>query len=268
MPLAEPPAMQLQAAADWRSVDIISDLHLQASESSTFDVWQRYMASTPADAVLILGDLFEVWVGDDAVPQSPFLQSCAKVLRSAGQRLYLGLMHGNRDFLIGKDFVHDCHAHLMDDPTVLRFGEAAWLLSHGDALCTADVQYQNFRRQVRAPEWRRAFLDQSLTERQAVARGIRNASEARKNASTHPASGQGYADADHALCHTWLAQAHAPTLIHGHTHHAADHALSLDAAGQPQTRMVLSDWDAAASPPRAQVLRLFEDGRHQRLSLL
>ena len=102
MTLTAPPVSQLQAPATWRTVDLISDLHLQASEPETFAVWRRYMDHTPADAVLILGDLFEVWVGDDAVAQSPFLQSCAEVLKNAGQRRYLGLMHGNRDFLIGE----------------------------------------------------------------------------------------------------------------------------------------------------------------------
>ncbi len=264
MTLTAPPVSQLQAPATWRTVDLISDLHLQASEPETFAVWRRYMDHTPADAVLILGDLFEVWVGDDAVAQSPFLQSCAEVLKNAGQRRYLGLMHGNRDFLIGESFVQDCHAHFLDDPTLLRFGAASWLLSHGDALCLADVAYQQFRRQVRTPEWRSDFLKQSLAQRQAVARGIRNESEARKRLG----SAERYADADSTLCQSWLTQAGAHTLIHGHTHQAADHRLPGDASGQAHARWVLSDWDANAQPPRAQVLRLFENGQHERMDLI
>jgi len=264
MTLTAPPVSQLQAPATWRTVDLISDLHLQASEPETFAVWQRYMDHTPADAVLILGDLFEVWVGDDAVAQSPFLQSCAEVLKNAGQRLTLGLMHGNRDFLIGESFVQDCHAHFLHDPTLLRFGAASWLLSHGDALCLADVAYQQFRRQVRTPEWRSDFLKQPLAQRQAVARGIRDESEARKRLG----SAEHYADADSTLCQSWLNQAGAHTLIHGHTHQAADHRLPGDASGQPQARWVLSDWDASAQPPRAQVLRLFDHGQHRRIDLV
>ena len=260
------PVSQLQAPATWRTVDLISDLHLQASEASTFEVWQRYMAHTPADAVLILGDLFEVWVGDDAVAQNPFLQSCAEVLKNTGQRLYLGLMHGNRDFLIGESFVQDCHAHFLEDPTLLRLGQASWLLSHGDALCLADVAYQQFRSQVRTPEWRRDFLTQTLAQRQAVARGIRNQSEARKRTGT--GYHEVYADADSALCQSWLAQAGANVLIHGHTHQPADHALPNDASGQALARWVLSDWDAGAQPPRAQVLRLYENGLQQRIDLI
>ena len=259
-----PPVPQWQAPATWRTVDLISDLHLQASEPATFAVWQRYMAHTPADAVLILGDLFEVWVGDDAVAHSPFLRSCAQVLKSAGQRLTLGLMHGNRDFLIGETFVQDCHAHFLEDPTVLRFGAASWLLSHGDALCLADVAYQQFRRQVRTPQWRSEFLKQSLAQRQTVARGIRDESEARKRLG----SSERYADADSTLCQSWLAQAGVHTLIHGHTHQAADHRLPGEASGPTQARWVLSDWDANAQPPRAQVLRLFENGQHERMDLI
>jgi UDP-2,3-diacylglucosamine hydrolase len=258
------PILKLHAPATWRSVDLISDLHLQASEASTFEVWSRYMADTPADAVLILGDLFEVWVGDDAVAQSPFLQSCAQVLKSAGQRLYLGLMHGNRDFLIGDSFVQDCHAHFLQDPTALHFGSTNWLLSHGDALCLADEAYQAFRSQVRTPEWRDAFLKQTLAERQAVARGLRDQSEARKREG----SAAHCADADRLMSQIWLAQAHAQTLIHGHTHQPAEHVLAHDAQGVPCARWVLSDWDAGALVPRAQVLRLFENGRYQRLNLV
>lgn len=255
---------QLLAPATWRTVDLISDLHLQASDAATFALWQRYMADTPADAVLILGDLFEVWVGDDAVADNPFLQSCAAVLNGAGQRLYLGVMHGNRDFLLGESFVHSCHAHLLPDPTLLRFGEAAWLLSHGDALCTDDTAYQAFRRQVRTAEWRDAFLAQPLAERQRIARGLRNDSEARKRAS---APGD-YADADTALTLQWLDHAAAPTLVHGHTHQPTDHVLPANAAGQSRSRCVLSDWDAQAQPPRAQILRLQANGEHRRIDLV
>jgi UDP-2,3-diacylglucosamine hydrolase len=262
------PVSQLQASAAWRAVDLISDLHLQASEASTFELWQRYMDHTPADAVLILGDLFEVWVGDDAVAQNPFLQACAEVLKSAGQRLYLGVMHGNRDFLIGESFVQDCHAHFLADPCVLRFGEAAWLLSHGDALCLADQDYQQFRRQVRTTDWRNHFLKQSLAERQAVARSLRDQSEARKRTPSSANFRDVYADADSTLSQDWLTQADALTLIHGHTHQPADHVLSQDASGRARHRRVLSDWDAQARPPRAQVLRLFADGQHQRIPLI
>lgn len=264
MPSTLPPVSQLLAPATWRSVDLISDLHLQASDAPTFALWQRYMAGTSADAVLILGDLFEVWVGDDAVSENPFLQSCAAVLQNAAQRLYLGVMHGNRDFLLGTSFVHSCHAHLLPDPTLLQWGATSWLLSHGDALCTADTAYQTFRRHVRTREWRDAFLAQPLHERQRIARELRDESEARKRVSV-PSD---YADAETALTLQWLNSAPALTLIHGHTHQPADHELPASATGQPRTRCVLSDWDALATPPRAQVLRLHANGQRQRIPLV
>lgn len=258
--------MQIQAPATWRTVDLISDLHLEAKDPATFAAWRSYMTSTNADAVLILGDLFEVWVGDDAVSESSFLQACASVLQTAGQRLYLGLMHGNRDFLMGESFVHQCHAHLLTDPTLLRLGDASWLLSHGDALCTSDIEYQAFRNQVRTPAWICHFLDKPLAERQAVARQIRTESESRKKASHDPVTS---ADADSALCLQWLMQTKAHALIHGHTHQAADHLLRsvLPTKTDDVTfkRLVLSDWDLKAEPARAQVLRLTADGQYQRI---
>jgi UDP-2,3-diacylglucosamine hydrolase len=255
-----PPISQLQAPATWRTVDLISDLHLQANEPATFAAWQSYMTQTPADAVLILGDLFEVWVGDDAVPSSPFLQSCTQVLQGAGERLHLGIMHGNRDFLMGTTFLNSCHAHFLPDPTLLTLGASSWLLSHGDALCTEDVEYQAFRQQVRSPAWIDSFINKPLAERQALARGLRAESESRKEDAVS------YADADTALCLAWLAQTTSRQLIHGHTHQPANHVLA-QAGVNPMERIVLSDWDLQAHPPRAQVLRLSAGGQHQRIDL-
>jgi UDP-2,3-diacylglucosamine hydrolase len=253
-----PATSQLQAPAHWRSVDLISDLHLQAQEPETFEAWQTYMDTTPADAVLILGDLFEAWVGDDEVPTSPFLQVCRDALLSASTRLHLGIMHGNRDFLMGPAFMASCGAQLLHDPTVLRWGSHSWLLSHGDALCIDDTAYQKFRQQVRSPTWMASFLAQPLAERQAAARQMRSESQ------THQSSSMGHADADTALSLSWLKSAAACHLIHGHTHQAADHVMTEDGQGS-STRSVLSDWDLRTQPPRAQVLRLTADGRQQRL---
>jgi UDP-2,3-diacylglucosamine hydrolase len=244
-----PPFAELAAAADWRAVDFISDLHLHASEPATFAAWQRFMAQTPADAVFILGDLFEVWVGDDAVAPGSFEALCVEVLRAAAERTALFFMHGNRDFLAGPGLMAQCHATLLDDPTVLDFAGQRWLLTHGDALCLDDVDYMAFRAQVRSADWQSAFLAKPLAERQAIARGIRSQSEARKH------SGAPYADVNTAAAVQWLRYAQAATMIHGHTHLPADHTLAPGLA-----RVVLSDWDAAATPPRAQVLRLDAQG--------
>ncbi len=247
-------ASAITAPAHWRTLDFISDLHLQASEPATVAAWQHYMASTPADALFILGDLFEVWVGDGIIlasddPDGAFARQCQQVLQAACARMPVYFMHGNRDFLLGEDFARVCGMTLLPDPTQLDFDGRRYLLSHGDALCLGDVDYQQFRLQVRQAAWQANFLAKPLAERQEIARGLRSQSESRK------ASGAHYADVDTAAALSWLRANHASTLIHGHTHRPRDHIL--DATTPPVLcRLVLSDWDAAAQPPRLEVLRL------------
>jgi len=256
-----PQIAELQAPAAWGTVDFISDLHLTAEEPLTFSVWQHYLETTPADAVFILGDLFEVWVGDDVVgsdlsQEASFENRCVQVMAAtASSKLALFFMHGNRDFLVGQRLMGLCHATLLKDPTVLHFADQRFLLTHGDALCLADTEYLQFRQQVRSSAWQDHFLAKPLAERQSIARGLRAQSEARKQ------FGQTYADVDTNAAKQWLELAGANTLIHGHTHLPNQHEL-----GDSQRRVVLSDWDAEATPPRAEVLRLTKSGL-QRLPL-
>ena len=249
-------ASELMASPDWQAVDFISDLHLQASEPDTFNAWQRYMQTTPADAVFILGDLFEVWVGDDVLSGHGFEHQCARVIRQTAERVPAYFMHGNRDFLAGSVLMATCNTIMLADPTVLSFNQQRWLLSHGDALCISDKEYMAFRQRVRSADWQSSFFAKSLPERQAIARGMRLQSETKKQ------SGTDYADVDTDAVRHWLAQADSATLIHGHTHKPALHDL-----GNGLERVVLSDWDASATPPRAEVLRLSARGL-ERISLL
>lgn len=247
-PAVAPPWPVLRAPTHWHKLDFISDLHLQASEPATFSAWQDFMQTTPADAVFILGDLFEVWVGDDVIAADQaagFEARCAQVLRAASQRLAIFFLHGNRDFLLGAAFAKASSLTLLNDPTVLDFAGQRWLLSHGDALCLDDTDYMQFRTQVRSPVWQQIFLDQPLAQRQEVARALRMQSELRKRSTVT------YVDLDEQASCDWLHTAQATTLIHGHTHKPADHDLP-----QGLRRITLSDWDAAATPPRAEVLRL------------
>jgi UDP-2,3-diacylglucosamine hydrolase len=246
---AVPPFQELQAPPNWRTADFISDLHLQASDPATFDAWRASMRMTPADAVFILGDLFEVWVGDDAAAAPGFEADCAAVLKATAARLPVFFLHGNRDFLVGPGLLNASGVTLLDDPAVLGFLGQRWLLTHGDALCLGDSAYLAFRAQVRSPTWQREFLARPLAERRAIARGLREQSEARKH------SGVAYADVDADAAVAWLRAADAPVMIHGHTHKPADHEL-----GAGRRRIVLSDWDAMAPVPRLQVLRLSEAG--------
>ncbi|MET0544289.1 MAG: UDP-2,3-diacylglucosamine diphosphatase [Variovorax sp.] len=235
------------APSQWRTVDLISDLHLHAGDPATFQAWQGYLETTPADAVFILGDLFDVWPGDDAADEPGFEAQCAEVLRAATRRRPVFFMHGNRDFLIGPAFAARCGMTLLTDPTVLALHGERWLLTHGDELCLDDHEYLRFRAQVRAPAWQQALLARPLEERRALARTMRTQSESRKQSADMV-----WADVDHDAARAWLRRADARTLIHGHTHRPAEHALG----GAGLRRIVLSDWDAAAHPPRAQLLCL------------
>jgi len=248
-PLPQPVAC-LQAPPQWQRVDFISDLHLDARQRATFDAWAQHLAHTPADALFILGDLFEVWVGDDN--PDPFAQQCLDVLKATAQRMPVFFMCGNRDFLVGPELLKATGMQALSDPTVLDLGADEHanpnrlLLSHGDALCLDDHDYLAFRAQVRQPEWQAHFLAQPLAERQAYARHVRDQSEARK----HSQALTDYADVDHAAAIDWLLAAEASVLIHGHTHQPAVHDL-----GQGLSRWVLSDWHAEATPPRLEVVR-------------
>lgn len=244
----------LQAPAHWQTVDLMSDLHLQASDMVTFEAWQDCMARTRADAVLILGDLFEVWVGDDAVASDPFLQRCAQVLQQASQQRPVFFMPGNRDFLVGPAFLAQCGVQALTDPTVLVWGERRTVLTHGDALCLEDEAYQRFRLQARDAAWQAAFLARPLAERQALAQSMREQSK------THNQSVTRFADADPVMTRDWLQSARSVHMVHGHTHQPADHAI-----GGHALRQVLSDWSLDHPPHRAEVLRLHADGQSMRI---
>lgn len=252
---------QLQAETGWQTIDVISDLHLEAAEPATFALWRHYLAqyqsAPPADALFILGDLFEVWVGDDAAHAPGFEAECAALLRTASQQRPVYFMHGNRDFLLGTDMAQHAGMRLLDDPTVLHWQSRHWLLSHGDLLCLDDHDYLAFRAQVRAPEWQQGFLCQPLAQRRALARDIRTRSESRKADPRMV-----WADVDDEAAIQWLQASGAQTLIHGHTHRPATHAL-----GQDLQRIVLSDWHGCSTPARAQVLRLRAGGTHERIDL-
>jgi UDP-2,3-diacylglucosamine hydrolase len=234
----------LTAPAHWQQVDLLSDLHLGPDTPGTVARFAKHLAETPAQAVLLLGDIFEVWVGDDA-RHEPFEADVVRVLRDASRRIDLFFMHGNRDFLVGAELLADAGMTALPDPTVLdAFGER-WLLVHGDAQCLDDAAYQAFRRQVRSPEWQAQVLAQPLEARQALARQMRDGSRAAQAAQLMST------DLDADACRALLSEAGAATMIHGHTHRPAEHDL-----GDGLTRVVLSDWDLDASPPRGDVIRL------------
>jgi UDP-2,3-diacylglucosamine hydrolase len=270
-----------QAPAAWQSIDFISDLHLSPQLPRTVAAWAEVLQHTTADAICMLGDVFEVWVGDDSRHQ-PFEQSLVDQIKAASARRPVFFMHGNRDFLVGSALCADAGMSFLPDPTCLQAWGRRWLLSHGDAQCLSDHRYQAFRAQVRSPAWQQNFLDQPLADRVAQAQAMRRASQQHRQAGSQrddavagasPASaavqqpaaamdGDTVGDLDAERCRAQLTAAAAPVLIHGHTHRPANHDL-----GDGLQRQVLSDWDLDnAVPSRAEVLRLRADGPALRLT--
>lgn len=237
-----------------RTVDFISDLHLSPDLPQTLSALQQYLEATRADALFILGDLFEAWVGDDAATL-PFEAQCVDLLAASARRRPLFVMRGNRDFLLGAAFFEATGAIDVPDPVVLHapgVSPEPVLLSHGDALCVDDTAYQQFRAQVRQPAWQQAFLAKPLAERQAIGAQMRAASREHQQRA-QPIT---YADADPALAQQWLQAANSRTLVHGHTHRPQS-----ERRAEGWERHVLSDWDCDHGPsPRAEVLRWSTQG--------
>jgi UDP-2,3-diacylglucosamine hydrolase len=215
----------------------ISDLHLCAQRPAVMDMFLAFLRDRAlhADALYILGDLFEYWIGDDAADDGEFAAILAglRAVTQHGTPVYI--MHGNRDFLIGAGFEKATGCRLLPDPsTITLYGEPV-LLMHGDTLCTDDVAYQNFRRLVRDPQWIAGFLAKSREERNALVRNLRATSKAAM-AEKPPE----IMDVNALTVEAVMREHRIRHLIHGHTHRPAQHKFSLD--GQPARRTVLGDW--------------------------
>ena len=246
----QPAAHELTADEDWAAIDFISDIHLAADMPRTFEAWSAYLLGTSAEAVFILGDLFDVWVGDDSRLEG-FEAQCAGVLEQAARQRRVGFMAGNRDFLLGEAMLAGCGLIALPDPTLLQaFGQRV-LLTHGDALCLADTEYQRFRAMVRNPQWQAMALALPLAERRRHAAQMRHVSEQRNAEGLLPADA---ADIDFDTAISWLRNADAQLLVHGHTHRPGS-----DTWPGGLVRHVLTDWDLDAAA-RSEVLRLSAAG--------
>ena len=255
MSLADPPPVLAVAPTAAPLVDplFISDLHLAAERPRTIARFLRFLAEDAPghQELVILGDLFEFWIGDDAAAAArPIIDGLAAY--SAGGRRLL-LMHGNRDPLLGHAFAAASGGTLLADPIVVEVAGTPTLLSHGDAWCTLDVAYQRFRSTVRQPGFQRDFLSKTLDERIAFARGLRMQSDSEK--STKAAD---IMDVTPDAVVAALRAAGVRRIIHGHTHRPASHVVDLgDALAE---RWVLPDWDLDAAEPRGGFLE-FVEGR-------
>jgi UDP-2,3-diacylglucosamine hydrolase len=215
----------------------ISDLHLTEERPAANE---RFIAlleeqGRAADALYILGDFFEYWIGDDDLDQ-PFNAVIAGLLKDLTvQGVPVYLMHGNRDFLIGKGFCAATGASLLQDPTVAQIGGVKTLLVHGDTLCTDDVEYQAWRRKARDPAFQAAFLAKSLAERRQTVIQMREKSKQVVQEKTAEIM-----DVNDDAVRQAMRSAGVRRLIHGHTHRPGRHELDID--GQRCERWVLPDW--------------------------
>lgn len=215
----------------------VSDLHLSAERPAILEAFLEFLVGpgAEAEALYVLGDLFEYWAGDDDL-EEPFNRRVVGALRGftlKGGELYL--MHGNRDFLMGEALAGACGARLLEDPVLVDVHGTPTLLMHGDTLCVDDADYMAFRAQVRAPAWREAFLALPLEARKARIAALRT--ESRRAQSAKPPE---IMDANEEAIGRVLRERGYPRLIHGHTHRPARHVHHVD--GRACERWVLPDW--------------------------
>lgn len=233
----------------------ISDLHLQQERPEItrafFDFLVRH--ANHAHQLYILGDFFEVWVGDDGI--TPFHQQIIDCLARLSETCEIYFMHGNRDFLIGDHFADLTGITILNDPTVISLYGTQTLLLHGDSLCTSDQAYMQFRQMVRDPSWQQNFLSKPLAERLAIAK------ELRERSRQETAEKEEYITDVTPQAVTEAMESHGCSLmIHGHTHRPARHHVNLDQVSGE--RIVLGDWDhngwyLSADPESIELQQLF-----------
>lgn len=232
----------------------ISDLHLDASRPTITAQFLDFLRveAAQAEALYILGDLFEAWVGDDEDSElATIVRGALRDLDRGGVPVFL--MRGNRDFLIGQRFADATGATLLADPCVVLLYDQATLLMHGDLLCTDDIAYLGFREQVRKPEWQEQFLRQSLQKRHAFAGQARAASQQHQEGLRDAGALEVITDVNPTAVDNTMIRFGISRLIHGHTHRPWIH--SLLSAGRSAQRIVLGDWYHQGS-----VLRVTREG--------
>lgn len=226
----------------------ISDLHLSEEQPHITQLFLSFMrdVAPTAETLYILGDLFEYWAGDDD-RHTAFHQSIIQAMSQLKQQgTAIFIMHGNRDFLMDEQLAKDCHASLLQDPSVIDLYGTPTLLTHGDALCTDDVAYQAFRKQVRASTWRNNFLAQPLQQRKAQIEQLRKMSEEQKQTKA-----MDIMDVNLDSVAELFREHQYPRMIHGHTHRQKHHLHEVD--GKTCERWVLGDWHTTGNALKCDV---------------
>ena len=226
----------------------ISDLHLNSSQPEILQQLLIFIKSDAAgsDALYILGDLFEVWLGDD--DDNPDYHQCMDALKQLtedGTPVFV--LHGNRDFLLGKGFEKRSGSQLLTDPYLIDLYGTPALIMHGDLLCSDDTDYQNFRRQVRDDKWQQLFLQKPLLERKQIAADLRA-----QSVKHNELKAENIMDVTPATVEEYMHQYNVRLLIHGHTHRPFHHQWKQDTVDYE--RIVLGDWFTQGS-----VLRVSPD---------
>ena len=237
---------------------LISDLHLQPERAALTEAFLRFLdeRALKARQLYLLGDLFEYWAGDDDL-SAPFHQQIVAALRrvsDAGVQLFW--IAGNRDFLVGSGFAAACGLTLLPETWVIEAGGQRIALLHGDAQCTADVKYMEFRAQVRQPAWQQQFLSMPLAQRKQIIAGLRE-----KSKEGHADKSYEIMDVTPAAIADVFAQTGTSIMIHGHTHRPALHVVD------GKRRYVLPDWEPESTPPRGGWIAIADDGAITRHAL-
>lgn len=218
----------------------ISDLHLDRHRPATTRLFVEFLhtEARAAQALYILGDLFETWIGDEDIGRYREVIEALGACTAAGTQVLF--MPGNRDFLVGTAFASASGCRLLTDPVRIDLYGDSVLLTHGDILCTDDLPYQTFRQRVRDSGWQRTFLDKPLGERRRIAEGFRDTSRTRgrlKPAAVLDVNEQAILDT--------MSGYRVSVLVHGHTHRQCVYELEVD--GRPARRLALGDWAVCGS---------------------
>lgn len=236
---------------------LASDLHLGPATPATSEAFLAFLqaAEEEAAALLLPGDIFDAWIGDDVIRAAPpWLATALTALRATAGRIPVWLGRGNRDFLIGEELAAAVGAKLLPEPALLQTDYGDILLTHGDEFCTDDAAYQQFRQMVRNPQWQAEFLAKTIPERLAMAQQARGESQ-----MANQAKSMEIMDVNAGAIEQAFRDHGVKLMVHGHTHRPARHVLEVD--GARRERWVLPDWDCDhVSPPRGGWLVIDGDG--------
>ena len=240
----------------------VSDLHLQAAMPQTTEAFFNFLQTqaTKTQELYLLGDIFEAWAGDDDIDDRYNGKVIEEIKKISGRGTAVFWIAGNRDFLVGEQFAKACDITLLPDPFIATIAGRVLLLTHGDAYCTDDAAYMQFRAQVRDPEWQKSFLAMPLTQRKAIIENLRAGSRAAQRDKSYDIM-----DVNPEAVSGLFEQTATATMIHGHTHRPARHKYQED--GEARTRYVLSDWDLDGATPRGDWLALDTNGSIHRYDL-